>query len=587
MKITILLFVLSIFVFANAELAADLIIESFEDTADPAIWSETSPDSQTHNAVNAAAPSSYVTEHVTHGVYAGRFEFNWVLPGATGLFRNYLIGVDTTNPFWTMRINVANQSNLITPSFSRYGAPLRADFYNNSPDPIQVSLYVNEGGTTSLERGPLVTLTPFAATTYSWDLNGVPPVAYITGNGAWDSETVGLRGIIVYTETAPTNGSFSMDVDNIRMTEYSPVMPPEAPLVYFAGQGSAPGKLKIRWKANTESDLAGYKIYLADDHNFGAPIPNRLNFPETPIASADASATSIEIDLPTTGPVYIKMVAYDMTYPSPLFSFSRPTLGAWLNADGSPPSDKVVLDLNRFAPGSVAFTTNGYAHRIVYNAHALADLNRHFESCSGEAIADGIVTLAPNSIGVVIYSNGQDGETVIGESLTDAVLAALTAFVNAGGNLFISGTSLGLDLQTNGTAAGKAFYANILKAGAPSSDSVAADGVIQESPFTTAGNYATGPNIYDVAAYGTTNNEGVTAAAGGTAVLTYDEAGSRKAGVIWGNRVVYFAFSHETVQNKTNATFAAARAKRAAPLGDVINYLTWAPSRCIDWEVYK
>jgi len=120
----------------------------------------------------------------------------------------------------------------------------------------------------------------------------------------------------------------------------------------------------------------------------------------------------------------------------------------------------------------------------------------------------------------------------------------------------------------------------------PVSDDICADGIISESPFETAGNFATGPDIWNVAACGFPFNEGVTAAAGGTAVLTYDEAGNRKAGVIWGNRVVYFAFSHETIQDKTNATFAAARAKRAALLGDVISYLTWAPSRCEDWEIY-
>jgi hypothetical protein len=152
----------------------------------------------------------------------------------------------------------------------------------------------------------------------------------------------------------------------------------------------------------------------------------------------------------------------------------------------------------------------------------------------------------------------------------------------------ISGTALGEDLQTNGSTAGKAFYANILKASLVS-DNVAVNEISAGGSLTfpSCGTFQTGTNIYNYAAGATLDNEGLSAN-GSSAAMTYTGA-SGNACVYWGEKVVYFGFAWETVRDNATTTFAAARAKRTAILSDTIDYLLAPPPTSAKniWSIYE
>jgi hypothetical protein len=560
--------------------AADIVVEGFENSADPGGWQAVSPSPQTLNATNDAVPV-YVAAHVTEGAQAGQFTTTWTVPGADGGSNAYLPGGVGT--YWAVRYNVAAPAAFPTiPNIS----VLRVDVFNNTPDTIQFALCVRDsGGAGGLERSPFKPLAPNSSTSYEWNMSTEAPTSFVTGNGVLDGSSSVLRGMFVYTETQPTQTNFSIDVDNLRIIgAQSDLTAPAAPRILAAEQGSAPGKLRVRWAANTEPDLAQYRVYLGTDANFGVPIGNRLALPSTPAAIVTAPATQTEVDAPTTGPVYVRVTARDNASPSPNESFPQIALGANLKADGSAPEDTVILDLDRWVPGDPSFEVDGYSHAIVYNSQAEATNGRYFQSYAAIGLTSGILTMpSPSANGVVIWANGIDGATA-SESLSSQNVTNLTNFANGNGNLLISGIGLGRDLSTNGDAADQAFYANILKATLAVPGTSVNAIVSSTAPFDAVGTLETGADVFNLAGFATTSNEAMTAQAGASAAMDYNPAAAGQACVYYGNKVVFLGFGFESVRDNANPTFAGAAAKRATLMNAAVQYLLGAP--VADWQLY-
>lgn len=564
--------------------SADTLIEGFENTADPGGWRSVSPAPQTMNATLDTVPI-YVTEHVTQGIYAGQFTTTWTIPGGAGASNPYY--TTGTLTFWAVRYNVAIPTAFTSiPNTSK----LRVDVFNNSADTIMFSLCVrDQGGAGGLERGPFKPLAGNTTTTYEWNMVTEPCTSFVTGNGVLEGTSSVLRGCFIYTETEPTQAAFSMDVDNLRIVDaQTDLTAPAPPVLLSTMQGPNPGEMVVKWAPNTESDLAQYRIYMATDANFGVPIGNRFGWPGTPTAIVLPPATQTTLtDVPTTGPVYIRLTARDNATPSPNESFANPALGTNLKPDGLTPDDLVVLDLKRFEPGPPEFELNGYAHMIVYDSQALNANNRTFQSCMGTAVSSGVVTLAPSFTGVTIWSCALDGVAVTTPTLTDENVTNLTNFVNNNGNLLISGIYLGRDLQTNGTPSRQAFYTDVLKANL-ATDSVATNQIDSfNPPFAASGTFNTGDNAFDFAAWATTSNEGITTQTGALPIMDYNPVPvtGGQACVYWGYRVVYFGFGFESVRDNANATFAGAAAKRATIMNEAETYLLDS-SEVSDWQLF-
>jgi hypothetical protein len=567
--------------------AVTKIIESFENSADPADWRCTSPAPQMLNVTTHMGPSApaFATSHVTDGSQSGQFTFTFTIPGATNATNYYYPGGATL--YWADRLSVNATGGLGEGGVVPNNSIFFMDVYNDSPIDIGIAFYVTDnGGSGGYERSPIKALTPNASTTISWDMGTEPCYGWITGDSALNGSNSVFKGLFIYTETQPVQPGFGIFVDNIRISSQADTTPPAVPVILSATQGSAPGKLLVTWAANTELDMKEYNIYQGDDQNWGVALSNRLQLPMTPKATVAHPGTSVEIDVPTTGPVYLHMTAMDNALPVNNESGSAIAIGASLRPDGAIPDDMVILDLNRRVAGTSGWLDEGYYHDIVYYAQALDDLGRYFESGAAAGVANSMVTLIPNPDGFVAWANNRDGEDVIGQSISDANVSKLTDFVEDGGNLMISGTALGEDLQTNGSTAGKAFYANILKASL-SSDNVAVNEIVGgTAPFAGVGTFQTGADIYNRAAGATLDNEGLSSN-GSYGAMSYTGAAGYPA-VFWGNKVVYFGFAWETVRDNATANFAAARAKRTAILSDTVDYLllVLTPADAM-WSLYE
>lgn len=561
--------------------AADTVIEGFEPGGPALGWQEVSPAPQT-NGLQNGTPNVASTAHVTEGTQSGTFTSALSDPYVAASTNYYVSGGPLT--IWCKRINASTPANGINiPNNS----VIRADVYNNTSDVWQFSMYVGDnGGSTSYERGPLMTLAPNSSTTYEWKMGVDPTVAFITGNGVLDGSASKLRGLLIYTETQPT-GTFTMDVDNIRIVEaQADLDPPVIPTILSATQGSAAGKLLVKWVANTtDPDIAKYSVYKADNSAFGKTINNRFsNFVK--VADVNHPTTQAEIDVPTTGPIYVYVTAWDNALPQNNESGASLVLGASLNPSGSAVADTYVLDLKRYTSGP-DYINQGYWHMIVYGAQAFQDNNRYFGSCTAKAVADAVFALTPNAATLVMWSCARDGETTTERSVTAEALPFIASYVIAGGKFIISGTGLGKDMVTAGNAA--AFFADTLKANLVSGTANQSE-LMGDGALSGIAQFFTGTNIWDYAAFSAaTNNEVLSAQVGAEAAISY-AGGAGNAAVVYGQQVATLGFGFESVRHTggTSGTFAMARATRALLLDAILDYFFAVPPTAARvWNIYE
>lgn len=556
-------------------------IESFENSADPVNWQAVSPTSQTHNATNPAAASTPVfsTSHVTEGAQSGEFIATWALPGVDAGNNPHVSG--GTLRFWSIRYNAGSQGNMTGNSINSATGAIAADVYNNNPYPISMSVVMLDGS--QLERGPFIEFPANSSGTYTWDLAATAPVGWVIGNGAFENASVQIKSIVLYTETEPTDGNSSFFIDNIRdANQQTDVTAPEPTILYSAKQGAAPGSVLVSWKANTESDLDGYNIYVASDANFGVPTINRLIFPTAPHSSVAASATSVELTgLPMDENIYVMVRAFDNATPVKNEAAAHTPLGVRLRSDGGAADDRVVLDYQRRQPGTAEFALEGYSHGIAYNARALHSLGRYFDSVTAEAIDDSAETLAVSSTGITIWSNLLDGNANASVALSDQSVAALTTFYNANGNLMISGAGLAEDLSLRGGAQ-QTFLSDVLKATILNP----ANGVSTinpTAPFAAMGTVTTlASNFTNISAMGTTSNETLEPIGTAIGVGQYEGSAVADAGVAHEGRVVHLGFAFEAAASSDSAASELARQNL---LNDIIVYLT-STSDVDTWELY-
>ncbi|HMX61432.1 MAG TPA: hypothetical protein PKD58_00020 [Candidatus Sumerlaeota bacterium] len=599
MKKSIMKCLAAVALLGTAAMAPAAVVEGFEVNTPPVPFGWIDAGSPVPQTFNKAATAAWTREttaaspagNVTEGTQCGRLNVSWTLPGAAGTNPSYLPGTDAT--YWSLRINAPtgpSQSSI------PHTATLTADIFNHSTDTYQFAftLIDSEG----LKNLPFLSIPP-GATTVSWDLSllttaGAGVENFTGSTKALVGSSSFIRGLFVFTDSAATpTGPLILDVDNVQLlTSQTDFTPPAPPTVLSLEQGTNPGDLIVKWAANSEPDLASYNIYLATNADFSTPILNRLSFPALPVANVAAPATQTTLTgVDTTQPVYIRMTAIDNATPSANESLGSAAYGAFLEASGATPKDLVVLDYDRYAPSESLFTQNGYAHGTVYYSQALQTKGRTFVTINADAVENGSVTLAPGADHIVYWANALDGDLVIGQSLAATAQTALTTYVNAGGNLFISGNNLGKDLVTN--AAGPTFFANILSASLVSDN--AAQNALDNNNLTlfpnVAATFATGADVFNVAGYPTSDNEVLSPLSTAVGALAYSGNTTGSAGILNNGTTVYLGFGFESIRDVTTnptSNFAAARAVRDALLGDAVDYLLAAPpSDASSWSMYQ
>jgi hypothetical protein len=205
--------------------------------------------------------------------------------------------------------------------------------------------------------------------------------------------------------------------------------------------------------------------------------------------------------------------------------------------------------MNRMLPGR-----NNAFDYVLPHAQAVGAYGFAYDSCQNEAVSGGQINLT--NYPVVIWACGN--ESTADESFSSAEQGVVSAFLAAGGNLFVSGSEIAWDLDrpSGPTAADRNFLHNQLHATFASDDS----GVYTFTP--TGGSIFTGntDGLFDDGSngiYAVGFPDVLTPTGGGaTAAINYPGVGGGAAGIAYegssgGGKMVYFGFPFETIPSST------------------------------------
>jgi D-alanyl-D-alanine carboxypeptidase len=190
-----------------------------------------------------------------------------------------------------------------------------------------------------------------------------------------------------------------------------------------------------------------------------------------------------------------------------------------------------------------------------------------FETANHNAVADGTVALT--NYPAVVWLDGEEGS--LDESFSSTEQTLITSYLSVGGNLFISGSEIGYDLDRSSgpTAADRVFYHNQLRAIFANDDAntygftPSAGGIFVGNTVSGFDNGTKGTYNVDFPDVLTPTNGSVQALAysggtGGAAAVTYD-------GSLGGGKLVYWGFPFETITNS---------AARDAYMSDVMRFFS-------------
>ncbi|MGI8966805.1 MAG: immunoglobulin domain-containing protein, partial [Limisphaerales bacterium] len=204
---------------------------------------------------------------------------------------------------------------------------------------------------------------------------------------------------------------------------------------------------------------------------------------------------------------------------------------------------------------------------VVAHGKAISTSGLPFDSCQNEAIANGQIIL---TYPIVIWAAGQ--ESINSETFSAAEQSKIIAFQTAGGNLFVSGSDVGWDLDraSGPTVADRSFYNNQLHArlnGDVNDNShIYTTAPVNGSIFVGNGNAVFDDGNKGI--YWVQTPDVITPNGTGTrAALFYNGTSSPAAiqydGSAGGGKVVYFGFPFETI---TSASL------RTDYMSDILNF---------------
>jgi hypothetical protein len=191
---------------------------------------------------------------------------------------------------------------------------------------------------------------------------------------------------------------------------------------------------------------------------------------------------------------------------------------------------------------------------VVPHGKAISAYGMAFDSCHHNAITNNLVALTNYSI--VIWASGN--ESTGDETFSSAEQTKVTAFLAGGGNLFVSGSEIGWDLDraSGPTAADRTFFNNQLHADYIA-DSSSSWNFIANNNSLFAGNtnglfddgsrgiYMVGyPDVIAPTNYGALAGIQYSNVSSGAAAVVYN-------GSAGGGKVVYLAFPFETITTAT------------------------------------
>lgn len=237
------------------------------------------------------------------------------------------------------------------------------------------------------------------------------------------------------------------------------------------------------------------------------------------------------------------------------------------NVDGTSNQSEVLAATPSIQTDSIlivnAFDRNNTGNTkdfIRQHGTAFYNYGSSFSSATNDAVIEGLIDL--NNYRVVDYVLGE--ESTVDETFNTAEQNLISAYLDQGGMLFVSGAEIGWDLDYLGSAADQDFYHNYLKAE-----------YVQDAPNNQSSTYYQFETVEDTVFYGLglcnfdDGNNGtynvdypdvITASGGAVNGLYYTGLANEYAGIYYvglfplGNEIgklVHFAFPFETVYPDT------------------------------------
>ncbi len=374
---------------------------------------------------------------VTDGLFIMGYDFHW--PGSdeagpVAPLTGWTYNVTGSVQYWVT--NSGNQREKIILGVPYYGYK----WPTVGPNP--------HSSTVGNGSAVLYTAAIAEAQTYGllWDNESQTPWYRYQAGGQWyqcwfdNDSSLGLKYDLVNAQDIQGTGMWALTYDGTRpelweelashFAEGTPPAQPTALRVYLSG----PYRLTVQWAP--VANASGYDVYESEDgESFSL------------VAHVYSSAFNTGV-LPESTVRFYKVRATNAYGTSPFTEVG----GAMVMASPNP-----VLVVNGFDRTQGTQNTFDY---VVEHGLALQRLGIGFNSTSNDFVEDSTVDLTQYT--AVDWISGEEGTATL--AFSHAEQAALQAYLEQGGRLFVSGSEIGYDLWEHGDAQDQAFYSQYLKA---------------------------------------------------------------------------------------------------------------------------
>jgi hypothetical protein len=291
----------------------------------------------------------------------------------------------------------------------------------------------------------------------------------------------------------------------------------------------------IKLFVENDVDVTHYKVFTSTDGvTYSAPVT--------------LIKTGLVLSGLTTNQIYfVKIEAYNSVYT--VTSAVSEVLAAITSAN----ADSVLI-VNGFDRATTGNTYNF----VIQHGNSIWNKQKGFSSATNEALTSGIIDI--QNYYATDYILGE--ESTANETFSNSEQIIMKQYLKNGGNLFVSGSEIGWDLDHLGSTTDKDFYNNYLMA----SYQLDAPGGIANSCYTAKPSstfYSVDSTHFDNGTHGTYNvsyPDVVTAINGSVADLTYCNGAEVSAlhfnglfpGGTSSGKLVHWAFPFETIYNSTD-----------------------------------
>ena len=275
---------------------------------------------------------------------------------------------------------------------------------------------------------------------FAWDFGDGSPGT----SGIQTSHSFSMDGNFEVTLTATDNDGNASSISKWVSIE---TRPPTTPRLLLISQNNNHKGLEIRWYKSPESNIQAYHIYASEDPDFSNPWLLTSTGPQMSHYSLDS------FGLPGKS-YYFRLTAENI-----LFQESPPgdTYAMHLPADEEWVQNLLIVDgFNR--NGSYSGASHSFVNTYL---KALQPFNGfRVASCSNSAVAGDLLNL--DDYAIVFWFLGD--ESTANETFSTNEQARVSAYLEQGGKLFVTGSEIGWDLYDKGSAADRNFYRKYLKA---------------------------------------------------------------------------------------------------------------------------